>query len=330
MIKQRGLAGLLIVIVLLLVACNPKPDVDKDHKEEQWIEIVIFEKIENHISLFSEHTSLKGIDTLANYFGSPFTAEEHERILEKSNKQRITEFRLLEELEKKDIWFAPKYGDDKELLEVLKNKKIPVLATFVPSGSLEVTGIFAGYSEDKVRYWDVEKKKYQEITIASLAKSSGSNNWLKLFIPVESEQEYNEAIKDSHFYTDLGLSHAFHQGDVDLFKEMITRLENENRAEGKQYFFAYHYLLNDLQLEKITGMPWDEWSNTTDPYYLELALTYYHLQKDEEKLKNILARIQLMPDFRKETVETVLQYASEWGYSNIEKEATQWLENAKP
>lgn len=37
-----------------------------------------------------------------------------------------------------------------------------------------------------------------------------------------------------------------------------------------------------------------------------------------------------MPDFRKETVETVLQYASEWGYSNIEKEATQWLENAKP
>ncbi|MGE8207137.1 hypothetical protein ACQKP0_21840 [Heyndrickxia sp. NPDC080065] len=305
-----------IFLLILLAACNPKPQVKTTQKEE-----IKYTKIDHEKNLFHEETIFKeypifeGLERISQYYGGELKEQDQKRITKFEDFHTISMLDMLKVLDERNIFIYPTYGNETDILEGLKQNK-PILIKFSPIGNQEIIAIFYGYSKDQLLYYDVNSHKEREITHKQLSEAVKPEKQVSFYIPFKEGEGINKKRLDSKFFNQLAISDAYYKGDKALFKESIKQIEKNKWENDFSYFYAYYYLFYEEDVKKAEAML-KQMNGSSDPLKMELQLKLYKLQGNNKELKNIVSKIQVMPQFRTETLEEIRLRAEKYGYDKI-------------
>lgn len=317
-----------LLFLMILAACNPKPEPVEDVKPEKPDTLIQNREklLEKSPALSQANLLMQGLERISHYLGADLSDQEYSTIYYDAKEQYYSYIDFLQLMLTKGYAILPKYGSSQEIIDQI-NLGNPVLAQFPLSGGMSTEGIFYGYNDQYFFYYPLSSLKEKKIPIHRV--EAFATKELKLFVYDKEIQEL-----DSDYYFLLYTQDIYRKDDRELFKKAVERIEREGDWFEKDNsfvrFYAIYYTFYDPQPDKVEPIL----SDIESPFlYPEINFMLQIIRGDKEKAAEALASMNLaqqMNLYRDETLYQIGLLSIENGNLGMASQALQSLNERNP
>lgn len=319
-----------ILLIILLAACNPKPEIVEEVIEEGPAALIEQPEklLEAEPTIHETNLTWAGLERLSYYFDIPWNSQDNNKIFVESELGYYSIIDYLEMIQEKGHIIVPKYGTPQDIMEEIDQGR-PVLAEFPLSGSTPTEALFHGYNDESLFYYQLSSLKEKKIPVERMKGFDEKD--IKLFVYSQQREE----LESSEYYFLLVTRDVLMKKDTSLATQTIQRIEEEDwidKDEAFRRFSIIYYTFYDPQPDLVE--PLLEEISYHPILHAEINFMLSVLREDKEKALESMMQMNLSEGqlflYNEETIYQVGLLALETDKPELARTAFEYLENKTP
>lgn len=300
--KSVRMVSILILSVVFLQACNPKPIVDgEENKLSANIHrIPEAERLLDSTPYFpDDYPFIQGIERLSDYMGVPLTDELVTKVYHNFEKYEVALTDLLHVLADAGLPLLYQTIDPIELENEIRVGR-PVVVQFPFSGQNSGHGIFYGIDEENYYYYQLPSMRERTYPISQLQQKHANGDLLEVVVVAEKTDNLLATLQSSSLYLARWGQDVYRKKNPEAYREYIDTVEHLQwriAPEDQNQIYAYYYIFYDPQPEKVEALILNSYKDKGFlPSSQELAfMLYVSLGKFDEAQK-VASNIGVSPN----------------------------------